>query len=103
GPGRRFLPGDANLDGFVDVTDFNQWNANKFTSLPSWCGGDFSADGVIDVSDFNIWNVNKFTSSDSATVPEPTGLIWFGLMLAGWTFTGIRLREPTSRTIRASL
>ncbi|HEY6564439.1 MAG TPA: PEP-CTERM sorting domain-containing protein, partial [Pirellulaceae bacterium] len=69
-----YLPGDANLDGVVDGSDFNAWNGNKFTSLPEWCSGDFTADGVIDGSDFNTWNINKFTSSDSAAisaVPEP--------------------------------
>ena len=55
--------GDANLDGFVDVSDFNEWNQNKFTNTAAWCAGDFSADGAIDVSDFNLWNSNKFTSS----------------------------------------
>ena len=61
--------GDANLDGVVDVSDFNIWNLNKFTSndpaLPGkgWATGDFNCDGVTDVSDFNIWNINKFTSA----------------------------------------
>ncbi len=53
--------GDANLDGVVDVPDFNVWNANKFTTTAAWCQGDFTADGVIDVPDFNAWNRNKFT------------------------------------------
>ena len=82
--GNPYLPGDANLDGVVDVSDFNTWNANKFTSVAAWCSGDFSADGVVDVSDFNTWNSNKFTSSDSAAaaVPEPAaiGLVLIGLL-----------------------
>ncbi|MEM7311756.1 MAG: lamin tail domain-containing protein, partial [Planctomycetota bacterium] len=64
--GNAYLLGDANLDGVVDVSDFNIWNGNKFTSTAAWCDGDFNADGVVDVSDFNIWNGNKFTSSDAA-------------------------------------
>ena len=28
----RYLFGDANLDRFVDASDFNDWNANKFTA-----------------------------------------------------------------------
>ncbi len=63
-----YLHGDANLDGSVDVSDFNIWNANKFTSTAAWCRGDFSADGFVDVTDFNIWNTNKFTSSGVALV-----------------------------------
>ena len=30
--GNSYLMGDANLDGVVDVSDFNAWNSNKFTS-----------------------------------------------------------------------
>lgn len=94
--GGAYLPGDANLDGSVDVTDFNVWNESRFTELAAWCSGDFNADGFIDSSDFNLWNENKFTSSAAArldahvihpdrakgveangenifTVPEPSG------------------------------
>ena len=34
--------GDANLDGGVDVLDFNQWNANKFQSSLLWSNGNFN-------------------------------------------------------------
>ena len=72
------LPGDANLDGFVDVADFNLWNENRFTDDASWGAGDFN-DGFVDTADFNLWNENKFTSAgwdDSpAVVPEPGGLM----------------------------
>jgi predicted outer membrane repeat protein len=63
GNGADYLYGDANLDGFVDGTDFGTWNANKFTAQAAWCAGDFSADGFVDGSDFGHWNQNKFTSS----------------------------------------
>ena len=67
------LVGDANLDGVVGGSDFNAWNANKFTSGAGWSGGDFNADGVTDGSDFNLWNQSKFTSI--VPVPEPSSLI----------------------------
>ncbi|MEM7315823.1 MAG: Ig-like domain-containing protein, partial [Planctomycetota bacterium] len=54
--GNPYLPGDGNLDGVVDTSDFNIWNANKFTVRNDWSTGDYNADGVIDTSDFNIWN-----------------------------------------------
>ncbi len=57
------LPGDANLDGVVDVGDFNIWNANKFTTESLYSRADFNCDGVVDVLDFNVWNANKFTSA----------------------------------------
>jgi hypothetical protein len=86
--GNPYLPGDANLDGIVDGSDFGVWNANKFTNVAAWCSGDFTADGVVDGSDFGIWNANKFTSSDAATVPEPaTASYLMALVLAGQTTT----------------
>ena len=75
--GNPYLDGDANLDGFVDGSDFNTWNSNKFTSNASWCSGDFNADGSVDGSDFNVWNSNRFQSSDHvAAVPEPSPLLY---------------------------
>ena len=77
-----YLEGDYNLDGNVDVSDFNIWNGNKFGPANGWCSGDSNADGVVDVTDFNQWNGNKFTSSDDhvSIVPEPSGM---ALLLVG--------------------
>ncbi len=67
-----YLYGDANLDGVVDVGDFNAWNGHRFTNSAAWTLGDFNADGAIDVGDFSVWNAHKFTSSHGlVTVPEP--------------------------------
>ena len=89
--GAAYLPGDANLDGVVDVSDFGIWNNHKFTDSEGWCQGDFNADGVTDVSDFGIWNSHKFSQSGIAMVPEPEGmaLSGFGLIL----LAGIRRRK----------
>lgn len=65
GAGRVYRVGDANLDSAVDVSDFNLWNAAKFTSNTNWCHGNFNADGVIDGTDFGLWNSNKFTSASA--------------------------------------
>jgi hypothetical protein len=79
--GGPYLPGDANLDGFVDGQDFIEWNENKFTGTAAWCSGDFNADGFVDGQDFILWNTFKFMSSASAaSVPEPA--TWCPLMLA---------------------
>ncbi len=84
--GGPFLSGDANLDGVVDVSDFNVWNGNKFSATPAFCSGDFNADGSVDVSDFNNWNGNKFQASGRpATVPEPQALL---LLVLGVFFIG---------------
>ncbi len=82
--GGAFLSGDANLDGVVDVSDFNIWNGNKFNSVAAFCSGDFNADGSVDVSDFNLWNGNKFQASGgAAVVPEPQLAVLLPLVLAG--------------------
>jgi hypothetical protein len=55
------LPGDANLDGVVDGSDFNRWNDHKFQSCSTgWSTGDFNGDASTDASDFNIWLPNRF-------------------------------------------
>ena len=80
--GMPYLIGDGNLDAVVDASDFNLWNANKFSATAAWSQGDFDADGSTDLSDFNLWNSNKFTSSSDhqvANVPEPNcfaQLLW---------------------------
>ncbi len=81
--GGNYLDGDANLDGVVDVSDFNRWSANKFTGVAAWSAGDFNADGFVDVADFNIWNTNKFNRSEPlpSAVPEPTGMLATWLIL----------------------
>ncbi len=85
--GNPYLPGDANLDGFVDGSDFIVWNSHKFTNAAAWCSGDFNADGFVDGADFITWNAHKFTSSDVVSaVPEPVtlGLLACGLFGMLW-------------------
>ncbi len=95
GRGRSYLPGDANLSGAVDGSDFGIWNASKFTNTSNWCDGDFNASSAVDGSDFGIWNANKFTSSDGmvASVPEPMGLC----ALVGGLVLGLAARSSRSR------
>jgi len=88
-----YFAGDANLDGVVDVSDFNAWNESKFTNNTAWSAGDFNFDGVIDASDFNLWNQHKFTELSDfnpAAVPEPQGLVLLGL---GTLLIAIRMRN----------
>ena len=83
--GNAYLRGDANLDGYVDGSDFVEWNENKFSSQAAWCAGDFNADGEVDGMDFVVWNMHKFMSSDSylSLVPEPGagGMLLLGLLV----------------------
>ncbi|HEY6565608.1 MAG TPA: hypothetical protein VIY86_14055, partial [Pirellulaceae bacterium] len=88
-----YLPADANLDGVVDTSDFNLWNAHKFTAVARWCAGDFTADGLVDGSDFNLWNGFKFLSSaPGLVVPEPR-LAWIGLVGLVASFASTRQRR----------
>ena len=61
------LPGDANLDGVVDGSDFNRWNDNKFPSCAkSWADGDFNGDATVDGADFNMWVAHRFSPAQAA-------------------------------------
>ena len=91
--GNPYRIGDGNLDGVVDVSDFNIWNNNKFTTQDAWCNGDFNADGLVDVSDFNLWNNNKFQSSDTLVVPEPHAIC---LLLIGMMAVALRAKRRRS-------
>ncbi len=85
------LLADANLDGVVDISDFNIWNSNKFRTETSWQTGDFNGDGLTDASDFNVWNSLKFTSlNQSRAVPEPKSL---ALLLWAMAFSARVLRR----------
>ena len=91
-------PGDANLDGVTDLSDFNIWNANKFTSDADWTTGDFDGDGTTDLSDFNIWNAHKFTVAQGGAAPAPTEVPEPGTLLlaciAAIVLRGLRRRVP---------
>jgi hypothetical protein len=58
------VPGDANLDGAVDGTDFNIWHNNRWNRCGGWATGDFNGDGMTDGSDFNLWNEHRFAAAD---------------------------------------
>jgi hypothetical protein len=64
------LPGDANLDGFVDAQDLTIWESSKFSLSHAWCAGDWSGDGAIDGTDFNLWYHHRFTASGSPVAAQ---------------------------------
>ncbi len=55
-------PGDANLDGGVDIDDFVILKGN-FGSGTTWAEGDFDSDGDVDIDDFVILK-NNFGSCE---------------------------------------
>ena len=85
----HLLPGDANLDGRVDVndltivlTDFGK------TAGMAWGSGDFNGDGRVDVNDLTIL-LSSFgqslaaSSLSAAGVPEPGTILLLAAGLAG--------------------
>jgi hypothetical protein len=75
--------GDANLDGQVNLADFNALAANFGQSNRFWRQGDFNYDGTVNLQDFNRLAANfglsaagpQVTPHDwarlGAAVPEP--------------------------------
>ena len=51
--GRQTRLGDANLDGTVNLADFNRIAANFGASSGLWSRGDFNYDGITNLIDFN--------------------------------------------------
>ena len=75
--GRAFLfwpPGDADLDGDVDLDDFVLLKIN-FGTGDTWGEGDFDGDGNVDLDDFVILKNNFGTTA----LPEPTTLALLGV------------------------
>lgn len=62
-------PGDADMDGDVDLDDFAIFKAS-FGHGSTWGQGDFDADGDVDLDDFTLLKQNFGTG----TVPEPATL-----------------------------
>lgn len=84
---RFTLPGDANLDGIVNITDFALLAAN-FNTSSYWAKGDFNYNGVTNINDFALLasNFNQSLPIDlpRSTVPEPVGtILLLAAMLGG--------------------
>ena len=66
------VPGDTNLDGYVDLSDLSTLasNWNTMTGMV-WADGDFNADGAVDLSDLSSLAANWGTVPATGAVPEP--------------------------------
>ena len=77
--------GDADLDGDVDLADFNTLASNFGTFGPPWEGGDFNEDGAVNLADFNLLAANFGRAIEPApmsividfptSVPEPAAVM----------------------------
>ena len=52
------LPGDYNLDGFVDAADYVLWRKTLADNVAAYSGADGDGDGVIDQDDHTVWRAN---------------------------------------------
>ena len=77
-------PGDANLDGRVDINDLTIVLANYGKAGMTWTQGEFTGDGTVDINDLTIVLANygqgvAAPAAGVAAVPEPSSLILVGL------------------------
>ena len=61
--------GDANLDGTVNLNDFNALAGHFGQAVPAWNRGDFNFDGVANLNDFNLL-AGQFGQSASSRLPR---------------------------------
>ena len=76
---RSSLPGDANLDGKVDINDLTIVLSHYGQSGQTWADGEFTGDGTVDINDLTIVLAHyggSVGSADAAmsAVPEPGAL-----------------------------
>lgn len=76
------VPGDANLDGVVDLSDFSTLKYNFGMKEALWGDGDFNGDGIVDLSDYGILKRNFGLTADdweaTTAVPEPATMLVVG-------------------------
>lgn len=81
-----YLPGDADLNGTVDVADLNALGVNWQTNNLAWSKGNFVVPGtLIDASDLNAIGINwQFSIPIAAeSVPEPASPLMLLMPIVG--------------------
>ena len=83
------LPGDANLDGKVDINDLTIVLANYNQTGMTWTQGEFTGDGTVNINDLTIvlahygQSIGASASVGFSAVPEPSGLLLLALAALG--------------------
>jgi hypothetical protein len=68
------LSGDANLDGTVNLQDFNRLAAHFGESGTTWAEGNFNYDNVTNLPDFNALAGNFGNSAAPDAAPSAPGI-----------------------------
>ena len=92
------MPGDANLDGRVDINDLTIVLTHYGQSGMTWTQGEFNGDGKVDINDLTIVlaHYNDTTAPAAggpSAVPEPCGLALLAAGLAGLLACAWRKRK----------
>ena len=90
GDNGKYLPGDANCDGTVDISDLTVLSQNweDYSEVKTWAQGNFNGDDYVDISDLTIlgqyWGLSTSSFEEAlasiGTVPEPAT---FAMLIAG--------------------
>jgi hypothetical protein len=95
-----YWPGDATMDGNVNLSDLSVLGTNWGSTTATWAQGDFTADGNVNLSDLSILGTNwghtggfgeAAGGEAAAAVPEPGTIAM--LILGALCLVGYRLRK----------
>jgi hypothetical protein len=104
--------GDANLDGTVNLADFNSL-ASNFGTGDTWIEGDFNYDGLVNLIDFNRLAANFGLTAGAdgvvspgewaalgSAVPDPAGAV--GSLLFGLGMATQRVRRHRRQCVQGA-
>lgn len=101
------IPGDANLDGTIDLGDLQILGDHWLNSTADWSWADFTGDGLVELADLQVigdhWGYNdspeltydQAIELTGVPVPEPCNLLIIVLGLIG--LRRIRSRSCSNR------